>query len=83
MPHASFNVDHLDISSAFQLILWPARPQLGALTAAAFSAFGTDEQAIHLYTLGYDFVSYLQLSWRGLKAPSTGSSADSKLRNPY
>jgi hypothetical protein len=60
MPHASFNVDHLDISSALQLTLWPARPELGELTAAAFSAFGTDEQAIDLHTLGYDFVSYLQ-----------------------
>jgi hypothetical protein len=50
MPHASFNVDHLDISSALQLTLWPARPELGELTAAAFSAFGTDEQAIDLHT---------------------------------
>jgi hypothetical protein len=60
MSHSAFNVGDLDISSALQLTLWPARPELRELTAEAITAFGTDEQAIGLQALGHDFVQYLQ-----------------------
>jgi len=60
MSHLSFNIRDLGISSALQLTLWPGRPELCDLTAEAISAFGTDDQAKVLRTLGNDFVQYLQ-----------------------
>ncbi len=60
MSRSEFNVGNLGISSALQLTLWPARPELWELTAEAITAFGADEQAIGLRALGHDFVRYLQ-----------------------
>ena len=60
MSHSAFNVGDLGVSSALQLTLWPARPELRDLAAEALMAFGTDEQAIGLRALGHDFVRYLQ-----------------------
>lgn len=60
MSRTAFNVRDLGISSALQLTLWPGRPELSELTAAAISAFGTSDQANVLHALGHDFVKYLQ-----------------------
>ena len=60
MSHSAFNVGDLGVSSALQLTLWPARPELRELTAEAVTAFGTDEQANGLRALGHDFIQYLQ-----------------------
>jgi hypothetical protein len=60
MSRSVFNVGDLGISSALQLTLWPARPELRELTAEAITAFGTDEQAIGLRALGNGFIRYLQ-----------------------
>jgi len=60
MSRSAFNVGDLGISSALQLTLWPARPELRELTAEAITAFGTDEQASGLRALGHDFIRYLQ-----------------------
>ena len=60
MSPSAFNVGDLCISSALQLTLWPARPELRELTEEAMTAFGTDEQAIGLRALGHDFIRYLQ-----------------------
>lgn len=60
MSRSAFNVGDLGISSALQLTVWPARPELRELTAEAIAAFGTDEQAIVLHALGHDFIRYLQ-----------------------
>jgi len=60
MSPPTFTVDALGISSALQLTLWPARSELRELTAAAFSAYGTNKQANSLRALGQDVIRYLQ-----------------------
>jgi hypothetical protein len=60
MSRSVFNAGDLGISSALQLTLWPARPELRELTAEAITAFGTDEQAIGLRSLGQNVIRYLQ-----------------------
>jgi hypothetical protein len=60
MSRSAFNVGDLGISSALQLTLWAARPELRELTSEAITAFGTDAQAIGLRALGHDVIQYLQ-----------------------
>jgi hypothetical protein len=68
MSRSAFNVGDLGISSALQLTLWPARPELRELTAEAITAFGTDEQVVGLRALGHDFVRFLQFESSGVES---------------
>src|SRR4029079_14572856 len=68
MSRSAFNIGDLGVSSALQLTLWPARPELRELTAEGLSAFGTEEQAIELRALGHDFVQYLQFKSSDLES---------------
>ena len=68
MSRSAFSVADLGISSALQLTLWPARPELRELTAEAIIAFGTVEQANGLHSLGHDVVRYLQFESTALES---------------
>jgi hypothetical protein len=68
MSRSAFNVGDLGISSALQVTLWPAHPELWELTAEAITAFGTDEQAVGLRALGHDFIRYLQFESSDLES---------------
>jgi hypothetical protein len=68
MSRPAFNVGDLSISSALQLTLWSARPEMCELTAQAITAFGTEDQSLELHSLGLDFVSYLQFESAELEA---------------
>jgi hypothetical protein len=61
MP-TSFSVHDLNTSSALQLTLWPTQPEMRTLTARALTAFGTEDQAADLQSLGMDCVRYLQFA---------------------
>jgi hypothetical protein len=68
MTRPPFNVGDLGISSALQITLWPARPELRELTAQALTAFGSTEQAIGLRALGSDLIRYLQFESSDLES---------------
>jgi hypothetical protein len=70
MSRPPFNVSDLSISSALQLTLWSARPELRELAAQALTAFGADDQAPGLHALGHDFLSYLQFESTELEVAS-------------
>ena len=70
MSQLPFSAGDLGIASALQLTLWSTRPELRELTAQALTAFGDDEQAAGLHSLGHDFVRYLQFESAELESAS-------------